>query len=82
MNQLQTFANSESGAVSNPHVWTTLYVFDTFGDCHHMRLLQRRVNAVQQILQSGMPSRDKLGCTKFQFQLLLCFEHGQPVCRR
>ena len=47
-----------------------------------MRLLQRRVNAVRQILHSGMPSRDKLGCTKFQFQLLLCFEHGQPVCRQ
>ena len=25
INQLQTFANSNSDAVSNPHVWTTLY---------------------------------------------------------
>ena len=25
INQLQAFANSDSGAASNPHVWTTLY---------------------------------------------------------
>ena len=39
--------------------------------CHHIRLLQPRVNAVRLILQSGMPNDDKLGFTKFQFQLLL-----------
>ena len=39
--------------------------------CHHMKLLQTRVNAVRLILQSGMPNDDKLGFTKFQFQLLL-----------
>ena len=39
--------------------------------CHHVKLLQPRVNAVRQILHSGMPIDDKLGFTKFQFQLLL-----------
>ena len=39
--------------------------------CHHMKLLQPRVNAVRQMLHSGMPNEDKLGFTKFQFQLLL-----------
>ena len=39
--------------------------------CHHIRLLQPRVNAVRRILHSGMPNDDKLGSTKFQDQLLL-----------
>ena len=39
--------------------------------CHHVKLLQPRVNAVRQILHSGTPNEDKLGFTKFQFQLLL-----------
>ena len=37
--------------------------------CHHIRLLQPRVNAVRQILHNGMPNRDRLGFTKFHFQL-------------
>ena len=164
INQLQTFANSDSGAASNPHVWTTLYwmtgrrwdcnmrmrchcnmrripfgaietasntdsmiltalllqqrrwdrplgtvhfatvkcqLIQQFCDhpshkmrnsisemnsafqfalarssghsegCHHVKLLQPRVNAVRLILHSGMPNDDKLVFTKFQFQLLL-----------
>ena len=72
MNQLQTFANSESGAVSNPHVWTTLYVFCTFGGCHHMRLLQPRVKCCSaDFAQWNATVRFRLGLTKFQFQLLL-----------
>ena len=39
--------------------------------CHHIRLLQPRVNAIRLILHSGMPNDDKLGFTKFQFQLFL-----------
>ena len=39
--------------------------------CRHIKLLQPRGNAVRQILHSGMPEWDRLGFTKFQFQLLL-----------
>ena len=49
--------------------------------CHHIRLLQPRLNAVQQNLHSGMPNGDKLGFTKFQFQLLFSsFCSQQPSC--
>ena len=48
---------------------------------HHIKLLQPRNNAVRQNLHSGMPNDDKLGFTKFQFQLLFSsFCSQQPSC--
>ena len=41
--------------------------------CHHIKLLQPKASAVQQIWHSEMPNRDRLGFTTFLFQLLTLY---------
>ena len=65
---IQQFATIQVNSISeiNAAVQFALASSGHSEGCHHIRLLQPRLNAVQQNLHSGMPNGDKLGFTKFQ----------------
>ena len=80
---IQQFATIQVNSISeiNAAVQFALASSGHSEGCHHIRLLQPRLNAVQQNLHSGMPNGGKLGFTKFQFQLLFSsFCSQQPSC--
>ena len=69
---IQQFATIQVNSISEMNAAVQFALARSSGHsegCHHIRLLQPRVNAVRQILHNGMPNRDRLGFTKFHFQL-------------
>ena len=71
---IQQFATIQVNSISEMNAAVQFALARSSGHsegCHHIKLIQPRVNAVQQNLHSGMPNGDKLG---FKFQISTAFQ--------